>query len=114
MFDVKCEEGGRRTHNRQSLPKEKEDHTIVEEKTPCSEGFRGVSVLESVVTESVEFYTSSDEIRRWSSLSEGEYCLVMLVTKRDRWESTSQGRVICEHYCLSVLMYTPVMFDFTT
>ncbi len=26
------------------------------------------------------------------------YCLVMLVTKRDRWESTSQGRVMCEHY----------------
>jgi hypothetical protein len=25
-------------------------------------------------------------------------CLVMLVTKRDRWESTSQGRVMCEHY----------------
>jgi hypothetical protein len=38
----------------------------------------------------------------------------MLVTKRDRWESTSQGRVMCEHYWLSVLMYTPVMFDFTT
>ncbi len=73
-----------------------------------------MKVLESVVTESVEFYTVSDEIRRWSSLSEGEYCLVMLGTKRDRWESTSQGRVICEHYWLSVLMYTPVMFDFTT
>jgi hypothetical protein len=40
-------------------------------------------------------------------------CLVILVTKGDRWESTSQGRVMCEHY-LSVLMYTPVMFDFTT
>ncbi len=26
------------------------------------------------------------------------FCLVMLVTKRDRWESTSQGRVMCEHY----------------
>ncbi len=41
----------------------------------------------------------------------------MLVTKRDRWESTSQGRVMCEHcndYELSVLMYTPVIFDFTT
>ena len=25
-------------------------------------------------------------------------CLIMLVTKRDRWESTSQGRVMCEHY----------------
>jgi hypothetical protein len=40
--------------------------------------------------------------------------MVMLVTKRDRWESTSQERVMCEHYQLSVLMYTPVMFDFTT
>ncbi len=39
-------------------------------------------------------------------------CLVMFVTKRDRWESTSQGRVMCEHYKLNVLMYTPVMFDF--
>ncbi len=25
-------------------------------------------------------------------------CLVMFVTKRDIWESTSQGRVMCEHY----------------
>ncbi len=38
----------------------------------------------------------------------------MFVTKCDRWESTSQGRVLCEHYQVSVLMYTPVMFDFTT
>ncbi len=38
----------------------------------------------------------------------------MFVTKCDRWESTSQVRVMCEHYYLSVLMYTPVMFDFTT
>ncbi len=37
----------------------------------------------------------------------------MFVTKRDRWESTSQGRVMCEYYYLSVLMHTPVMFDFT-
>ena len=37
----------------------------------------------------------------------------MIVTKRDRWESTSQGRVMCEYYQLSVLMYTPIMFDFT-
>ncbi len=34
---------------------------------------RGVSTLESEVTESSEFYTDSDEILRWSSLSEGEY-----------------------------------------
>ena len=38
----------------------------------------------------------------------------MLVTKRDRWESTSQGRVMCEYYQLSVLMYTVIMYDFTT
>ncbi len=25
-------------------------------------------------------------------------CLVMPLTKCDRWESTSQGRVMCEHY----------------
>ena len=34
--------------------------------------FRGVSPLESTVAESSEFDTSTDEIRRWSSLSEGE------------------------------------------
>jgi hypothetical protein len=32
-----------------------------------------VGVLESEVTESVEFYAVRDEILRWSSLSEGEY-----------------------------------------
>ncbi len=32
-----------------------------------------MSALESEVTESAEFYKVSDEIRRWSSLSEGEY-----------------------------------------
>jgi hypothetical protein len=35
-------------------------------------GFRGVSVLESEVTESDEVDVVSDEIRRLSSLSEGE------------------------------------------
>ena len=34
--------------------------------------FRGASALEPEVTESGEFYTVNDEIRRWSSLSEGE------------------------------------------
>ncbi len=37
-----------------------------------SGGFRDVSVLESEVTEPDEVDTVSDEIRRWSSLSEGE------------------------------------------
>jgi hypothetical protein len=31
-------------------------------------------------------------------------CLVMLVTKRDRWASIPQGQVICENYQLSVLI----------
>ena len=34
--------------------------------------FRGASALEPEVTESGEFYEVNDEIRRWSSLSEGE------------------------------------------
>jgi hypothetical protein len=40
----------------------------------------------------------------WNSMDEEDRtdtiidCLVMLVTKRDRWESTSQGRVMCEYY----------------
>ena len=34
--------------------------------------FRGASALEPEVTESGEFYAVNDEIRRWSSLSEGE------------------------------------------
>ena len=41
-------------------------------------------------------------------------CLVLLVTKRDRWESTPQGGVMCEHYWQRVLMYTPGMRVFTT
>ena len=41
-------------------------------KKKFSRGFRGVSALEPEVTESAEFYAVSDEIRRWSSLSEGE------------------------------------------
>ena len=34
--------------------------------------FRGASVLEPEVTESGECYAVNDEIRRWSSLSEGD------------------------------------------
>ncbi len=41
-------------------------------------------------------------------------CLVLLVTKRDRWESPTQGREMCDHYKLSVRMYTPGSSDFTT
>ncbi len=37
-------------------------------------------------------------VRRQVLAQWGYWCLVMLVTKRDRWESTSQGRVMCEHY----------------
>jgi len=39
----------------------------------------------------------------------GLKCLVLLVTKRDRWESIPHGRAMCEHYWLTVLMYTPGM-----
>ena len=42
-------------------------------KQKFSGGFRGVSVLESEVTESSEFDAVNDEIRRWSSLVAGEY-----------------------------------------
>ena len=42
-------------------------------KQTISGGFRGVSVLESEVTETTDFDTVSDEIRRWSSLSEDEF-----------------------------------------
>ena len=41
-------------------------------KQKFSGGFCGVSALESEVTESAEFDAVSDEIRSWSSLSEGE------------------------------------------
>jgi hypothetical protein len=41
-------------------------------------------------------------------------CLVLLVTNRDRRESTPQGREMCEHYELSARMYTPGSSDFTT
>ena len=46
-------------------------------KQKFSGGFRGVSALESEVTESVEFYAVIDEIHRWSSLSEGEFQLLV-------------------------------------
>jgi hypothetical protein len=46
---------------------------VVTKKKKFSGGFRGVNALESQVTESVEFDTVRDEIRRWSSLSEDEY-----------------------------------------
>ncbi len=42
------------------------------ESAPGSVQFRGVSFLESEVSESVEVNPVSDEIRRWSNLSEGE------------------------------------------
>ena len=41
-------------------------------KQKFSGGFRGVSALESETSEPPEFDAVSDEIRRWSSLSEGE------------------------------------------
>ena len=41
-------------------------------KQKFSEGFRGVSALESEASEPPEFDAVSDEIRRWSSLSEDE------------------------------------------
>ena len=48
-------------------------------KQTMSGGFRDVSVLESEVTEPVDFNAVSDEIRRWSSLSEDEcQCLSVL------------------------------------
>ena len=48
-------------------------------KQNMSGGFRDVSVLESEVTEPVDFNAVSDEIRRWSSLSEDEcQCLSVL------------------------------------
>ena len=43
-----------------------------QKKQKFSGGFRGVSSLESEVTESDEVDVVSDEIRRWSSLSEDE------------------------------------------
>jgi hypothetical protein len=48
-----------------------------------------VSALESEVTESAEFYTVSDEIRRWSSLSEGEY---------QRFVSTEDGVTVLNEF----------------
>jgi hypothetical protein len=47
-------------------------HQSSRKKQKFSGGFRGVGVLESEVTEPDEVDTVSDEIRRWSSLSEGE------------------------------------------
>ena len=41
-------------------------------KQKFSGGFRGVSALESGVSEPAEVDPVSDEIRRWSNLSEGE------------------------------------------
>ena len=57
-------------------------------KKKFSGGFRGVSVLESEVTESVEVDAVSDEIRRWSSLSEDE---CQRFVTRSMWSKFSHG-----------------------
>ena len=66
-------------------------------KQKFSGGFRGVSSLESEVTESAEFYAVSDEIHRWSSLSEGEFQLFVRaedgVTVLNEFEMMCQLRI---------------------
>ncbi len=67
-------------------------------KEKFSGGFRGVSDLEPEVTESTEFYSVSDEIHRWSSLSEGEFQLLVSaengVTVLNEFEMMCQLRIL--------------------
>jgi hypothetical protein len=58
----------------------------------CDSATTATKFYNKCLTESPEKYKD-----RFILLT-AESCLVMLVTKRDRWESTSQGRVMCEHY----------------
>ena len=52
---------------------------------------------------------------RWPGLQNSENrCVALHVTKHDKWQSTPQGRVMREHYQLSVRMYTPRIRGFTT
>ena len=67
-----------------------------QKKQKFSGGFRGVSVLESEVTESVEVDAVSDEIRRWSSLSEDE-CQCFVTTEDgvlNQFEMICQLRIL--------------------
>ena len=91
-----CVEGfrERRPYNRQSLPW----GFLFCKKQKFSGGFRGVSVLDPEVTESAEFYTVSDEIHRWASLSEGEFQLFVSaedgVTVLNEFEMMCQLRIL--------------------
>ena len=59
------------------------------------ESFRNSPVYDS----SMEFCRKTSPKKfTGSNPFESQMGLVMLVTKRDRSESTSQGRVMCEHY----------------
>ncbi len=63
-------------------------------KQKISGGFRGVSDLKPEVTESAEFYAVSDEIHRWSSLSEGEFQL--LVSAEDGVTVLNEFEMMCQ------------------
>ena len=52
-----------------------------------------MSALEPEVTEAAEFYAVSDEIRRWSSLSEGEFQL--LVSTEDGVTVLNEFEMMC-------------------
>jgi hypothetical protein len=79
---------------------EKEDRTIVNH----FHFVVSVSALEPEVTESAEFYAVSDEIRRWSSLSEGEFQLLV---------SAEDGVTVLNEFemmCLSATYPIPLAF----
>ena len=57
-----------------------------------------MSALEPEVTESAEFYAVSDEIHRWSSLSEGEFQL--LVSAEDGVTVLNEFEMMCHQRIL--------------
>ena len=69
-----------------------------------------MSALKPEVTESAEFYVVSDEIRRWSSLSEGEFQL--LVSAEDGVTVLNEFEMMCQLRILFPLHF--VVFNQTT
>ena len=66
-----------------------------------------MSALEPEVTESAEFYAVSDEIRRWSSLSEGEFQL--FVSAEDGVTVLNEFEMMCQY-----VSYSPCILLFST
>ncbi len=71
-----------------------------------------MSALEPEVTESAEFYAVNDEIRRWSSLSEGEFQL--LVSAEDGVTILNEFEMMCQLRILFPMAFFGFQPDFVS